>query len=54
MADGVHHETLLTIGFLNHDKDDLLPKYEDAFDIVILDDSPMSFVSLILESIPKS
>ncbi|KAI9315417.1 HAD-like domain-containing protein [Obelidium mucronatum] len=43
MKDGVAHEISLTIGFLNHDTDVYLEKYLAAFDVVVLDDSPMTF-----------
>ncbi|ORY36751.1 HAD-superfamily hydrolase [Rhizoclosmatium globosum] len=48
MKDGVAHDTSLTIGFLNHDTDTYLQKYLDAFDVVVLDDSPMAFVAEFL------
>ncbi|KAI8844758.1 pyrimidine 5'-nucleotidase [Chytridium lagenaria] len=48
MAEGVHSKTLLTIGFLNHDTDIHIEKYLAAYDVVIVDDAPMSFINSIL------
>jgi hypothetical protein len=45
MAEGVKHETKLTIGFLNHDEEKLLEQYAAAFDVVILQDSPLDFIN---------
>lgn len=42
-------EVELTLGFLNHDTDNLKPAYLKAFDIVLLDDPPMDFVNAILD-----
>ncbi|KAI8834540.1 pyrimidine 5'-nucleotidase [Chytriomyces cf. hyalinus JEL632] len=50
MKEGVPHKTGLTIGFLNHDTDAYLEAYLNAFDVVVLDDSPMTFVSNLLQS----
>ena len=51
MAEGVKHETLLSIGFLNHDVERLLPLYIDKFDIVITNDSSMNLVYEILQNL---
>jgi cytosolic 5'-nucleotidase 3 len=51
MADGIRHEVKLTIGFLNHDVDTLLAPYEDAFDIVLLNDTSLEFVILMIAAI---
>ncbi|KAJ3063791.1 5'-nucleotidase, cytosolic III-like [Podochytrium sp. JEL0797] len=51
MKEGVDHDASLTIGFLNHDIDVYLEKYLAAFDVVVLDDSPMSFVVDLLQAI---
>ncbi|KAI8616371.1 pyrimidine 5'-nucleotidase-domain-containing protein [Chytriomyces sp. MP71] len=50
MKDGVKHDVSLSIGFLNHDTDTWLKEYMDSFDIVVLDDSPMTFVVDLLNS----
>jgi 5'-nucleotidase len=51
MADGLSHDVSLTIGFLNHDTEEWIEKYEEAFDIVILNDSPMDIVCDLLQAI---
>ncbi|KAJ3359524.1 hypothetical protein HDU91_004902 [Kappamyces sp. JEL0680] len=48
MADGVAHDVKLTIGFLNHDYDRLLPVYLDAFDIVLTNDTSLEFLLVLL------
>jgi len=48
MADGVKHETCLSIGFLNLNKEKMLDKYKDTFDIVITDDGSFDLVNEIL------
>ncbi|KAI8823504.1 pyrimidine 5'-nucleotidase [Fimicolochytrium jonesii] len=48
MGEGLKHDVQLTIGFLNHDKDALIDEYASAFDIVVLDDGPMSIAIEIL------
>ncbi|TPX72749.1 5'-nucleotidase [Spizellomyces sp. 'palustris'] len=52
MAEGLEHDTKITIGFLNHDTELLLDQYAEAFDIVILDDAPMDVVNRILAALP--
>ncbi|KAJ3091332.1 hypothetical protein HK102_000924 [Quaeritorhiza haematococci] len=51
MSEGLSHDTQLSIGFLNHDKERLLSQYLDAFDIVITDDAPLDFVCGLLEAV---
>lgn len=49
MAEGVQDpNVLLTLGFLNKNKDDNLKKYKDAFDVVLVDDQTMDFPNSIL------
>jgi HAD superfamily hydrolase (TIGR01544 family) len=48
MADGIKHDVKLTIGFLNHDMDRLLPSYLDAFDIVLTNDTSLEFMIILL------
>jgi len=48
MADGVKHETCLSIGFLNLNKEKMLDKYKDTFDIVITDDGSFDLVNELL------
>ncbi len=51
MADGLKHDVSLTIGFLNHDVDAWLPKYLDAFDIVLTNDVAMDVIVDLLDLI---
>lgn len=53
MSHGLKHTTCLTVGFLNHDRDTLLGQYEDAFDIVILEDSSFDPVMTLLQAVAK-
>ncbi|KAJ3189601.1 hypothetical protein HK101_008855 [Irineochytrium annulatum] len=53
MASGLTPEVLLTIGFLNHNTEQLLPSYMDAFDVVVIDDSGMDFALSILKLMEK-
>ncbi|ORY36683.1 pyrimidine 5'-nucleotidase [Rhizoclosmatium globosum] len=53
MKDGITHDTSLTIGFLNHDTNIHLKNYMEKFDIVVLDDSPMSFVAEFLKKLER-
>ena len=48
MSEGMSHKVELTIGYLNHDVDALLPSYMDNYDLVITDDSPMDFINDLL------
>ncbi|MBU1975614.1 MAG: haloacid dehalogenase-like hydrolase [Nanoarchaeota archaeon] len=43
MADGLDHDEVLRIGFLNEDIEKLLPAYEKAYDVVILNDGTMEY-----------
>ncbi len=54
MADGLSHDVSITIGFLNHDTDKWIEKYENAYDIVVLNDAPMDIVYDLLEAIRKT
>jgi len=49
MADGVKYETCLSVGFLNLNKDKMLQRYKDNFDIVITDDDSFDFVNELLK-----
>ncbi|KAJ3217710.1 hypothetical protein HDU67_007406 [Dinochytrium kinnereticum] len=51
MAEGLKPKTLLTIGFLNHDTELFLDQYMAAYDVVIIDDAPMSFTMSILNAL---
>ncbi|KAI9020415.1 pyrimidine 5'-nucleotidase [Hyaloraphidium curvatum] len=52
MSDGLKSTHVeLTLGFLNHDEDRLRQQYLDAFDIVLVGDPPMDFVTDLLEMV---
>jgi hypothetical protein len=51
MADGINHKVKLSIGFLNHDVENLLPLYEDAFDVVLLNDTSLEWVLMLLSAL---
>ncbi|KAJ3323836.1 hypothetical protein HDV06_001206 [Boothiomyces sp. JEL0866] len=51
MADGIRHDTKLTIGFLNHDVELLLEKYEQNFDVVLVNDTSLEFVIRLISAI---
>ncbi|KAL9995753.1 putative 5'-nucleotidase [Helianthus debilis subsp. tardiflorus] len=44
MSDGLNYETRISVGFLNHNIENSLDSYRKGFDIVYLDDAPMSGV----------
>jgi len=48
MADGVEHDTCLSIGFLNLNKEKMLDKYMNTFDIVITDDGSFDLINELL------
>lgn len=50
MSEGLPHDTILKIGFLNGDRE-RLPEYEQAFDIVFLEDGSLQPVVEILKKI---
>ncbi|RAL54816.1 hypothetical protein DM860_013512 [Cuscuta australis] len=41
MSDGLNFETRISVGFLNHNIDDSLDSYRNAFDVLYLDDASM-------------
>lgn len=51
MSEGMPHRTLLTVGFLNHDVPQLLPTYRQAYDLVLVDDAPMTLLHDLLTAI---
>jgi len=52
MAAGViDPEVILTIGFLNKNIERNLPKYQEMFDVVLVDDQTMNFPNNLLKSI---
>ncbi|KAJ0725465.1 putative 5'-nucleotidase [Helianthus annuus] len=55
MSDGLNYETRISVGFLNHNIENSLDNYRKGYDIVYLDDAPMSgVVKLVSELFPAS
>lgn len=44
MADGMEHDTVLTIGFYNNPDDSKIEEYKRHYDVLILNDGTMEFV----------
>ena len=53
MAEGLEHDNIIKIGFLNEDASRLFSDYSKNFDVVILNDGPMHYVNSLLEEILK-
>lgn len=51
MAQGVEHDTLITIGFLNENIEENLKHYKKAFDVVITGDGGMEFANKLIKEI---
>ena len=51
MNEGLEHETIIRIGFLNEDKEKMLEKYMQEFDVVITDDGGMGWVQEMVKDI---
>ena len=51
MSEGLKHNEIIRVGFLNDNKERLMKEYADKFDIVILDDGSMDYVNELLEKI---
>eukprot|EP00854_Cymbomonas_tetramitiformis_P007218 gene7218-8600_t len=51
MAEGISHNEVLKVGFLNDSVDKLLPKYTDVFDVIIVNDGSMEFVNDLIREI---
>jgi HAD superfamily hydrolase (TIGR01544 family) len=49
MADGVEHDSKLTIGFLHVKVEQNMPLYLETFDVVLLKDPPMEWINAIIE-----
>jgi len=57
MADGMHDPgTILKIGFLNDERqaEETLEVYENAFDVILIDDQTFDFVNVLLSCILES
>jgi len=51
MTTGIHHNTILRIGFLNEDIDQNLKTYSGLFDVIIVNDGSMEYVNELLGKI---
>lgn len=51
MSEGIEHDCIIRVGFLNENKEELLQKYMEVFDVVITDDGGMGYVMEIAEEI---
>jgi hypothetical protein len=51
MADGIPHDNLLKVGFLNHDEDKLLAQYSEIYDVVITGDGSFGYMNGILRQL---
>ncbi|XP_021773462.1 7-methylguanosine phosphate-specific 5'-nucleotidase A-like [Chenopodium quinoa] len=53
MSDGLDYETRISVGFLNDKVNESLESYKKAFDVVFLNDAPMSGVVNLLSQLIK-
>eukprot|EP00301_Raphidiophrys_heterophryoidea_P004744 c12039_g1_i1.p1 GENE.c12039_g1_i1~~c12039_g1_i1.p1 ORF type:complete len:317 (+),score=62.66 c12039_g1_i1:371-1321(+) len=51
MANGVSHNVVLKVGFLNANENELLPKFTSVYDVIVFDDGSMDLVNHILQTI---
>lgn len=51
MAEGFDYDALIRIGFLNENKDELLPYYKERYDVILADDADMGFVNQLLKEV---
>ncbi|XP_024017471.1 7-methylguanosine phosphate-specific 5'-nucleotidase isoform X2 [Morus notabilis] len=54
MSDGLNYETRISVGFLNDNIENSLDNYRNAFDIVYLNDAPMSGVVKLVSQLWSS
>lgn len=53
MVEGFPYKTLIKVGFLNQDVDKLLASYKENFDVVITNDSGMSYANNLMRKLRK-
>ncbi len=53
MAEGMPHDCIIKIGFLNAHVGELFEKYSEEFDVVILNDDSMDYINRLLKEIIK-
>lgn len=51
MSEGLEHDCIIRIGFLNEKVEESLDKFSKAFDAVILNDGPMDYVNSLIKDI---
>jgi 5'-nucleotidase len=51
MVEGIEHDCVLKIGFLNEKVDEKREKYTQVYDVVITNDGPLDFVNALLREI---
>ena len=51
MSANVKHNIQLTIGFLNHDQERLMEQYSNAFDILILNDGSLEWITSLISNL---
>ncbi|KAK4280048.1 hypothetical protein QN277_011723 [Acacia crassicarpa] len=50
MSDGLNYDTRISVGFLNHNIENSLSYYRGSFDVVLLNDAPMTEVVKLVSS----
>jgi len=51
MTEGMEHDCIIKIGFLNEDKEELFDEYANSFDVVIMEDGDMDYIIELLRKI---
>lgn len=51
MAEGFDYENLIKIGFLNENKEEMLPYFKERYDVILADDASMNFVNGLLKEV---
>ncbi len=51
MADGMEHDCIIKIGFLNHDDPLMIEQYTNAYDVVLMGDASLEYVLDLLKRI---
>jgi HAD superfamily hydrolase (TIGR01544 family) len=54
MAEGLPHDVVVKLGFLNDNAEALRPQFEAAYDVVLLDDSPADVLVDLLHAVATS
>jgi cytosolic 5'-nucleotidase 3 len=54
MSEGMQHQEIIKIGFLNENKDELLDKFKESFDIIIINDGSFEYINQLLNKILSS